>query len=244
MENNPFSGIKTYDNYSHLWQLTAFIIFTQFIVSLLVAGLVLHSGLHLTPFETILPAMLVTGFISWSMLDGIGVSWRGAFADWNRNAQSDLKKALKYFAGYGLLLLSLFAILGAALWFLGDGMEKLVQPLSDRSVKVDSLLRGVAAASRPRFLLVLFSACVAAPVIEEIFFRRIIYTTIRLKKGFWFSAFWSGLLFAVFHGVAAPVILPVGMYACWVYERERRLPVNIMLHSMINFSMITLKVLV
>ncbi len=243
-EKNPFDGIKTCGNFSQLWRLTALIFLCQVAASTAVAFFERRSGIELSPFEAMIPALLATALISRVLLAGLGVSRRAALADWSRGAASDLKKAFKYFAGYLLVLICVLAVLLAAYWFLGDGLAKVMKPLSDKNVREDGLLQGVAAVSRLRFLLVLFSACALAPAVEEIFFRRIVYSAIRLKKGFWFSAFWSGLLFAVFHGAAAPVILPAGMYLCWVYERERRLPVNILLHSLINLSMLALKVLI
>ncbi|HAT71862.1 MAG TPA: hypothetical protein DCS63_03505 [Elusimicrobia bacterium] len=243
-QENPFAGIKTYDNYTRLWQLTGIILLLQVAVSVIVSISGDRLGLKLSPFESILPALLVTGYVSWAMLAGLGVSWRGAFAEWNRDLHGDIKKAFKYLAGYGLILLVLVVILLAAYWLRDGGPEHLLKPLEDKNNRESAVLGSVAAASRARLLLVLFSACVVAPVVEEVFFRRIVYTTLRLKRGFWFSAFWSGLLFAAFHGVAAPLILPVGIYLCWIYERERRLPVNILLHSMVNFVMITLKLFI
>ncbi|OGR67625.1 MAG: hypothetical protein A2081_00760 [Elusimicrobia bacterium GWC2_61_19] len=239
-EKNPFGGIRTYDNYSHLWQLTGFILLLQVAVSVLVFILGDSLGVKFSPFESIIPALLVTGYTSWAMLDGLGVSWRAALAEWNSQLPSDLKKALKYLAGYGLMLLIIVAILMAAYWFWGAGLEKVMKPLEDRHAGESARL-AAAAVSRLRVLLVLFSACVVAPVVEEVFFRRIVFTTLRLKNGFWTSAFWAGLLFAVFHGAAAPLILPAGVYLCWVYERERRLTINIMLHAMVNLIMVTLK---
>ncbi len=242
-EKNPFHGIKTCGSYTHLWRLTGFVILLQVAVSVVVSICERRSSLTLSPFESIIPALLVTGYVSWAVLKRVGVSWRAALASWNRGTLNDIKKAFKYFAGYAVVLLCVAAFLYGAYALFGDHVGKVMRPLSEKNTAEDSLLQGIAVISRLRFLTVLFCACVLGPVVEEVFFRRIVYTTLRFRKGFWFSAFWSGLLFAVFHGVAAPVILPVGMYLCWVYERERRLPVNIILHSLVNLSMITLKVL-
>ncbi|OGR53450.1 MAG: hypothetical protein A2049_09455 [Elusimicrobia bacterium GWA2_62_23] len=240
---NPFAGVKTYDNYTHIWQLTGFILLLQVIVAVL-AGVVSAIGrLHLSDFEATLPAVLVMAYVSYAVLEGLGVNWRDSLADWGRRPGRDLLLAVKYFLGYALLLGVVFAALMGAYGLLGDGLAAVMRPVTEKNTVENAALQGVAAVSRLRFLLVLFSACVVAPVAEEIFFRRIVFTTIRLKKGFWPAAFWSGLLFALFHGAAAPIILPCGIYLAWVYERERRLPVNILLHSMVNLTMVTLKVL-
>ena len=241
---NPFSGVKTYDNYKHLWQLTVSIILLQVVLSTIVALAEKHSGLSFSPFEAMIPALLATGWVSWTILCSLGVSLNGALSDWGLKAVPDLKKAFVYFSGYALVICCLFGALLGAYYLLGSGLETAMKPLSDQNGAENGLLKVIAEGSRLRSVLVLFSACVLAPVVEEVFFRRIVYVTIRLKKGFWPSAFWSSLLFSLFHGLAAPVILPVGLYFCWVYERERRLPVNIFLHSLVNLSMIALKVFI
>jgi hypothetical protein len=191
-----------------------------------------------------IPALLATGLVSWTLLRNAGVSWRGALAGWRRGAARDLGKAAGYFGGYALVLCCIFGALYAAYYLLGSGVTDVMRPLSDKNGVENTQLHGIAVLFRLRLLVVLLSACVLAPVVEEVFFRRIVFVTLRLRKGFWFSAFWSSLLFALFHGLAAPIILPVGLYFCWVYERERRLSVNILLHSLVNLSMIGLKVFI
>ncbi len=240
-EKNPFYGIKTYDNYTHLWQLTLFILFLQVLSAVLVYAAERVFKIRLEAFEAMIPALLVTAYVSWAVLDGLGVSRVEAWADWKAGAGKDLVTAFKYFCGYAGLILALIAAFYAAYYFIGDRFMTVMKPVADSSGK-EELEAKAAALSRVRTLLVFFSACAAAPVAEELFFRRIVYASIRRKNGFWFSASAAGLLFALFHGAAAPVIFPVGIYLCWVYERERRLPVNIMLHSMVNFSVILFKV--
>lgn len=234
-EKNPFDGIKTYDNYTHLWQLTLFILFMQVLsmLAVLAAGHLFKIKLEI--FEGMIPVLLVTAYVSSEVLDGLGVSRREAWQSWTAGAKGDLVKAFKYFWGYAALLGFMAAVLSAVYClFAGGSFEKLMKPVADSGAAFE-LAAQTAAASPLRVLFVLFSACVAAPVAEELFFRRIVYASLRKRKGFWASAFISGLLFSLFHGASAPVILPVGMYLAWVYERERRLPVNIMLHGMVNF---------
>lgn len=241
---NPFEGIKTCADYTHLWQFTGLVILLQIIISTIVALAEKRSGLSFSPFEAMVPVLLGTGLVSWNLLRNAGVSLPGALADWRANAGRDLRKAAGYFGGYILVLLGIGAVLLAAYYLFGSRAEAVMKPLSDENGVENGLLKGIVLGSVPRLVVVLFSACVLTPVVEEVFFRRIVFAALRLKRGFWFSAFCSSLLFAFFHGLAAPVILPVGLYLCWAYERERRLPVTIFLHSLVNFSMITLKVLI
>lgn len=239
-QKNPFEAIKTYDSYRHVWQLTAFVLFTQ-VLTYLVTSLAAHLfGAELGDYEASIPAFLLTAYISWTVLSGLGVAWRPAWADWRLNAGRDMVKALRYLAGYAGVLLVMAAALGTAYYLFGDSFSEVMRPVSDVSTAQELSVK-TQASSAPRLLLLFFSTCLLAPVVEEVLFRRIIFTTLRLKRGFWFSAFWSGLIFAFFHGGAAFVTLPVGLYLAWVYERERRLPVNIMLHGMVNFLVIIYK---
>ncbi|OGR66023.1 MAG: hypothetical protein A2X31_12445 [Elusimicrobia bacterium GWB2_63_22] len=238
-EKNPFEGIKTYDRYGRLWGLTAAIVLLHFVVMLPVVLVEKHTGLRFSSLESMIPVFLAIGAVSALVMSGMGVSWRSALADWRRNLGGDALKALKYFGGYALVALCIAGVLFSVWWFLGDsGMEKLLQPVTERASSEGAALQAAASVSYLRLSLSVLSACVLAPVAEELFFRRIFYTTVRLRNGFWFSAFWSGLFFAVCHGAAAPILLPVGIYFCWVYERERRLPVNILLHSLVNVTML------
>lgn len=239
---NPFAGIKTYDSCWKLWGLTALLLLLHFPVVMAMLLVQRAVGAEFTSFEMNIPVQLVIGGVSAFMLHEMGVNWRGVLADWKRQFLPDLLKAFKYFGGYIIVVAVMVAILLGAYLLLGERMEAAMSPVTAYGAKEGDMLR--AAGSSPlRMLVSLFGVCLVAPVAEELYFRRIFFTTLRVRGGFWPSAVLSGLVFALTHGAAAPMLLPVGIYACWVYERERRLPVNIMLHSMINFLMVTNKML-
>lgn len=238
-EKNIFNSIKTYDNYTHLWQLTAFIFFLQILVGLLSYLLARISGFKLTGLEIFILPMLISAYVCWVALEGMGVSWQAAMADWDAKARKDLVKALKYLGGY-LLMMALIVALVTGLFYL-LGMDESI--LGNAPDMMEAAV-AESAASAPRYLLLLFMSCVMTPIMEELLFRRIMFTTIRRKNGFWSSALVSGLLFALFHGKTALMVFPVGLYLCWVYEREQRLPVNIMLHGLINLGVMTFKTFV
>ena len=237
-EKNPFEGVKTYDNYTHLWQLTAFVFFLQILAGLLSYLFARISGFKLTGLEIFILPMLISVYVCWVALEGLGVSWAAAMKDWDVKARKDVLKALKYFGGYILLMASIVALV-IALFSLFGIDESVLENAPDM---FDALM-AESAASAPRYLLLLFMSCALTPVMEELLFRRIMFTTIRRKSRFWPSALISGLLFALFHGETALMVFPVGLYFCWVYEREQRLPVNIMLHGLINMSVTVFKTL-
>lgn len=241
LTKSPFEGIKTYENYLKLWSLTAGLALLHLPAALLVVLAERSLSLDFTSLESMIPVQLLIGFAAWRVLAGLGVSWRGALADWRRNLAPDALKGLKYFGGYLLVLAGIVSVAFAAYLLFGEAaVESAVQPMLERGAKETAMIH-TAASSPLRLLAALLGACVLAPVAEELFFRRIFYTTVRARNGFWFSSFWSGLFFALGHGWAAPALLPVGIYFCWVYERERRLPVNILLHSLVNLLMLAVR---
>jgi membrane protease YdiL (CAAX protease family) len=238
---NPFEGIKTYDSYLKLWALTAGLALLHLPVLLLVVFVERWLYMDFTSIESMIPVQLVIGLAALSVLSDLGVDWRAALADWRRRFLPDALKALKYFGGYLLILSGIVAVAAAAYLLFGESaVERTVQPMLEKGAKESAMLH-TASASYLRMLVSVFGVCVAAPVAEELFFRRIFYTAVRARNGFWFSAFWSGLFFALGHGAAAPALLPVGIYFCWVYERERRLAVNILLHSLVNALMVAVR---
>lgn len=236
---SPFEGIKIFDNYRRLWGLTAVLALLHFPVVLLVVLVEKGFYLDFNSIESMIPVQVAIGLAALSVLSDLGVDWRAALADWRRNFAADALKGFKYFGGYLLVLGSIVAVLFSAYLLFGEqAVESAAQPMIARGAKEAAMFQ-TAAASPLRLLLAVLGACVLAPVVEELFFRRIFYTAVRARNGFWFSAFWSGLFFALGHGWSAPALLPVGIYFCWVYERERRLPVNIIMHSLVNILMIT-----
>ncbi|HAN03875.1 MAG TPA: hypothetical protein DCW72_07585 [Elusimicrobia bacterium] len=240
---NPFEGILTYGHYGRLWALSAAVILLQAGASLLALAAGRRWGFELNSFEAYIPALLATGLVSAAVLRGLGVSWRSALADWYRGFPRDAALALKYFGGYALMGLTLAAVLLALALLGGDGARTAMAPMSEQSAAEAVTLNGAVSASWLRALPALLAAFLLGPAVEELFFRRILYTAVRRRSGFWPAALLSGLVFALFHGASAPVILPVGVYFCWVYERERRLPVNIMLHALVNAVSVSLKAL-
>ena len=236
---NPFSGAAACRDYDRLLAFSAFIVFIHAVLSALPALAEELLGLRFTPLESIAPAMLGTAAASAALLTRLGACWRAALSDWREKFVDDLLKALKYFGGY-VVLASAIALLLALLWLLlGDhDMRAVMEPVAAPAAREGVILRKAAAVSAWRLLPSLLTACALAPLAEELFFRRILFVSLRAARGFWFSAGCSAVFFALFHGAAAPLLLPVGFYFCWVYEKERRLPVNVMMHSMVNLVML------
>jgi membrane protease YdiL (CAAX protease family) len=86
-------------------------------------------------------------------------------------------------------------------------------------------------------------AVVIAPVVEEFFFRGLIFRSIRDRHGFWIGAPISAVLFGSVHYVggagADAVVLPIvmtltGLGLAWIYERRGALAAPIGAHMAFN----------
>jgi membrane protease YdiL (CAAX protease family) len=81
--------------------------------------------------------------------------------------------------------------------------------------------------------------CLLAPITEEIFFRGLLYRTLRNRLPVLPGAVMSGLIFAAVHGLSYPInTLPsrvvFGIIACLLYERTSSLLPGIALHILID----------
>jgi uncharacterized protein len=92
-------------------------------------------------------------------------------------------------------------------------------------------------------VLTVFQVAVSAPVVEEIFFRGILYRSLRNRLALWPAALIAGAMFGLVHITSYPVdTLPVkaafGVIACLLYERTGSLLPGIALHSFVDASSI------
>ena len=82
-----------------------------------------------------------------------------------------------------------------------------------------------------------------APVVEETFFRGIVFRSIRDRRGFWLAAVISGVIFGLAHWVPSPwqdavllqsIMVFTGIALAWIYERRGSLLANIAAHMAFN----------
>lgn len=139
--------------------------------------------------------------------------------------------------GYGLGLCLYPAVAIVA----GLVLTPLFQLFSDESVSApEQIGSGLSVASK---VLVVVLAIVVAPVTEELFFRGLLYRSIRDRRGFWAGAIVSSLLFGLSHYVASPwqdavllqsVMTFTGLGLCAIYEWRANLFANIAAHMAFN----------
>jgi len=234
-EINPFSEIPACESYGRLFELFIFVVamtFTLTVGALLILNNALNLNLTTDEITSFTQAALYS-LICVQTLKELGIKLKPVWRDWNAKAGSDALAALKYGGIYLLLIAIMLAAAMLAIHFYGGTGAGMVRSFGAREEMYVSA-RGVMDTSRLRFAFLLFTFCVLAPIGEELFFRRIVYATMRKKLSFMRALFASSVIFAATHGAASLMVFPVSLLMGYVYEKKRRLPVNIMLHGLIN----------
>jgi membrane protease YdiL (CAAX protease family) len=135
----------------------------------------------------------------------------------------------------GLIALALVVyVVVTALWLM------VVQPSAGTDV-----LANVRHESTGNVVLVIIAGAVSAPIVEEVFFRGLLYRSLRNRLSILPAALVAGALFGFVHITSYPLdVLPVkaafGVIACLLYERTGSLLPGIGLHSLVNASGIDL----
>jgi CAAX protease family protein len=135
----------------------------------------------------------------------------------------------------GLVVLALFVyVVVTVLWLI------VVQP----SAGTDALAN-VRHESTVNVVLAIIAVAVSAPIVEEVFFRGLLYRSLRNRLSILPAALLAGALFGLVHVTSYPLdTLPVkaafGVIACLLYERTGSLLPGIGLHSFIDAGAIDL----
>ena len=92
-------------------------------------------------------------------------------------------------------------------------------------------------------------AVFVAPVVEETYFRGILFRSIRDRHGFWPGALISGVIFGLVHWVPSPwqdavllqsIMVFTGIALAWIYERRGSIIADIAAHMAFNLVGIVL----
>ncbi len=88
--------------------------------------------------------------------------------------------------------------------------------------------------------IIIFSALVVAPVVEEFFFRKFLYKVLKFNFGILLAALISSTVFAFIHFTISSffVLLVLGLFLCYSYEKYGSLAAPVLSHSFFNMLMI------
>ena len=88
--------------------------------------------------------------------------------------------------------------------------------------------------------VIILSALVAAPIVEEFFFRKFLYRVLKFNFGILLAALVSSTVFALIHFTVSSffVLLVLGLFLCYTYEKYGILAAPILSHSLFNLLMI------
>jgi membrane protease YdiL (CAAX protease family) len=93
----------------------------------------------------------------------------------------------------------------------------------------------------PAMILMIISAVIAAPIMEETLFRGLLHSSLFsiFKTQRWWLIFISSLIFSAIHFSAGawqalPILFVLGMILAWLYERYRSLWPCIFVHAGFN----------
>jgi uncharacterized protein len=134
----------------------------------------------------------------------------------------------------GLVILALIAYGAvAALWAVTLAPHSTAKTLSGNPTNLSTV----------NVVLAVIAISASAPIVEEIFFRGLLYRSLRNRLAVIPAAFLAGCLFGLVHITSYPLItLPVkaafGVIACLLYERTGSLLPGIALHSFVDASFV------
>jgi membrane protease YdiL (CAAX protease family) len=150
----------------------------------------------------------------------ISITWRSAAT------------ALKYlFALLGIFFALIICAAALCAWK-HQLLHWLLRYLA-RSVKDGNLLPFYLRGTMLPRLLLLVSLTLAAPLTEELFFRRFLYRSLRARMALWKALLISSVLFALVHPFF-PTAFITGLLLAWCYEKHGNLGINVLMHAMLN----------
>lgn len=137
---------------------------------------------------------------------------------------SDLWNGIKYF----FYLLITIAIFSGIFYIVVNSILKIPLDAEIRSVDIDAFY------SPFRFFIYFISFCFIGPFAEELFFRKILYVSLRDRFSFFCSMILSAFFFGIGHINNPVYAFIVGLYLAYIYEKKHNLFINTIVHSLMN----------
>ena len=119
----------------------------------------------------------------------------------------------------------IFSLL-SILFFPEYSSQEVVYELSDSSLE--------------KQCVIILSALVVAPILEEFIFRKFLYKALKFNFGILLAALISSIVFALIHFTVSSffVLLVLGLFLCYCYEKYGSLAAPVISHSFFNLLMI------
>lgn len=190
---------------------------------------------------------LVYGVTIFFVFRGWGTNLANVLKRWINNRQKILKKSFIFLILY-LSIIVLFILMIAIGVEFGIKLNMINE--SHLKIFLNQNIKNTVSYSlqlfRNGYLLRLFlyfiNLCLLAPVVEEIFYRRFLYISIRSKTNVFWGCLISSTIFGMIHPSYIIITTIIGVYLSLVYEKEGSLPVNMILHGSINFIYILIQI--
>ena len=174
------------------------------------------------------------------------VAWLGFMVIWLVRWHPDWRARIGVFGGRRGVRDALAGLVGGVLLYpgiviVGLVLTALFEAVSGRPTTTpDQLPQHL---NTPEAIASVILAVFVAPVAEELFFRGILFRSIRDRRGFWLGALVSGLIFGLAHYEAAAwqdtvllqsIMVFTGVALAYIYERRGNLLANVTAHMVFN----------
>ena len=138
-----------------------------------------------------------------------------------------------------------FIALAVIAFGLGNVLQLIAAALESELPEVQEGFRELATEESAAPLLV-FGAVIVGPFAEELFYRGMLFTALRRRLPLWPAMGLSGVLFGLSHLqttlegylLVLIIIIPLGMFLAWIYERRGSLVVPVLAHATFNLVQI------
>jgi membrane protease YdiL (CAAX protease family) len=210
---------------------------TNLLLAQVVVGGIAFIALGITDVDD--PKTIYAGLIG-------DVAWLGFMIIWLVRWHPDWRARIGVFGGRRGVRDALAGLVGGVLLYpgiviVGLVLTALFEAVSGRPTTTpDQLPQHL---NTPEAIASVILAVFVAPVAEELFFRGILFRSIRDRRGFWLGALVSGLIFGLAHYEAAAwqdtvllqsIMVFTGVALAYLYERRGNLLANVTAHMVFN----------
>lgn len=145
------------------------------------------------------------------------------------------RKATKYFSLYVLAFSAFVGLLLAAIHVAAGASGIPAESISASLGSSKDFLRQAALKDSVygATFLFLIGTCAITPIIEETFYRSLLYTEARKHLGYYPSLILVSITFGLFHSNILLATID-GFFLTYVFDKEKDLGTNILLHGLLN----------